>query len=288
MRVATRRDSPCIRRSLRPKARATSIMGAGRAAWSASPPSLLPQQPNAERSRHVENHPLPMVRRRSRGSGEVVRIAAARFAHRPRAAERHGQSGRKGRERARRQIHAGGAVLSGAERRYPLRIHACDLVHDRLRRPGRGRPAVECAAGRRHGRAVRLAQGPLRNLMADRAARLAAIARRLRSRQGATRHAGNAADGEARHRKAEGGACRRASAIMEGSDVTQHRIVSSEEWLAARKALLAKEKEFTRLRDRLSAERRGLPWVKIEKPYVFEGPAGKETLGDLFGDKSQL
>ena len=68
----------------------------------------------------------------------------------------------------------------------------------------------------------------------------------------------------------------------------QHAIVSQDEWLAARKALLAKEKEFTKARDALSAERRALPWVKVEKPYVFEGPAGKETLADLFGGKSQL
>lgn len=68
----------------------------------------------------------------------------------------------------------------------------------------------------------------------------------------------------------------------------QHPIVSREEWLAARKVLLAKEKEFTRLRDRLSAERRALPWVKVEKAYVFDGPDGRETLADLFGGHSQL
>jgi len=68
----------------------------------------------------------------------------------------------------------------------------------------------------------------------------------------------------------------------------QHRIVSQDDWLVARKALLTKEKEFTRLRDQLSAERRALPRVKIEKPYVFEGPAGKETLADLFAGHSQL
>src|SRR5437588_12189142 len=67
-----------------------------------------------------------------------------------------------------------------------------------------------------------------------------------------------------------------------------HRIVSREEWLAARKAHLAKEKELTRLRDQLSAERRDLPWVKVEKPYVFDGPQGKETLADLFDGRSQL
>jgi predicted dithiol-disulfide oxidoreductase (DUF899 family) len=68
----------------------------------------------------------------------------------------------------------------------------------------------------------------------------------------------------------------------------QHKIVSSSEWLAARKALLIQEKEFTKKRDALSAARRSLPWVKVEKTYVFEGPAGKITLADLFNGKSQL
>lgn len=69
----------------------------------------------------------------------------------------------------------------------------------------------------------------------------------------------------------------------------QHnRTVSRDEWLAARKSHLAKEKEFTRLRDQLSAERRALPWVGVEKPYIFEGPQGKETLADLFAGRSQL
>ena len=54
-----------------------------------------------------------------------------------------------------------------------------------------------------------------------------------------------------------------------------HKIVSGTEWLAARKALLAKEKELTRLRDDLSRQRRELPWVKVEKTYVFDGPSGK-------------
>ena len=68
----------------------------------------------------------------------------------------------------------------------------------------------------------------------------------------------------------------------------QHQVVSQEEWLAARKQLLSREKEFTRLRDELSAERRELPWVKVEKQYVFDGPDGKETLADLFDGRSQL
>jgi predicted dithiol-disulfide oxidoreductase (DUF899 family) len=67
-----------------------------------------------------------------------------------------------------------------------------------------------------------------------------------------------------------------------------HIVVSQGEWLAARKALLAKEKEFSKQRDALSAERRSLPWVKVEKNYVFEGPGGKETLADLFAGKTQL
>src|SRR3989441_11629713 len=67
-----------------------------------------------------------------------------------------------------------------------------------------------------------------------------------------------------------------------------HKVVSEQEWLAARKAHLAKEKEFTRARDELSRQRRALPWVKVEKPYVFDGPRGKETLADLFDGRSQL
>ena len=68
----------------------------------------------------------------------------------------------------------------------------------------------------------------------------------------------------------------------------QHAIVSPDEWLAARKALLAREKEFSKARDALSAARRELPWVKVKKSYVFDSPAGEETLADLFGGKSQL
>ncbi len=68
----------------------------------------------------------------------------------------------------------------------------------------------------------------------------------------------------------------------------QHAVVSPDEWLAARKRLLAKEKEFTRLRDALTAERFALPWEKVEKTYVFDGPDGPETLADLFAGRSQL
>jgi predicted dithiol-disulfide oxidoreductase (DUF899 family) len=68
----------------------------------------------------------------------------------------------------------------------------------------------------------------------------------------------------------------------------QHQIASRDEWLAARKALLAKEKAFTKARDALSQERRRLPWLKVDKTYVFEGPGGKETLADLFAGCSQL
>ena len=67
-----------------------------------------------------------------------------------------------------------------------------------------------------------------------------------------------------------------------------HKIVSHDEWLAARKAHLAEEKAFTRARDALSRKRRELPWEKVDKAYVFDGPNGKETLADLFGGKSQL
>ncbi|PYT42618.1 MAG: DUF899 domain-containing protein, partial [Acidobacteria bacterium] len=66
------------------------------------------------------------------------------------------------------------------------------------------------------------------------------------------------------------------------------KVVSPAEWLAARKELLKKEKEFSRLRDQLSKKRRELPWEKVEKQYVFDGTKGKETLADLFGGRSQL
>ena len=67
-----------------------------------------------------------------------------------------------------------------------------------------------------------------------------------------------------------------------------HHVVSREEWLLARKELLVKEKEFNRLRDQLSQERRELPWVKVEKEYLFDTPIGKESLSDLFEDQCQL
>jgi predicted dithiol-disulfide oxidoreductase (DUF899 family) len=68
----------------------------------------------------------------------------------------------------------------------------------------------------------------------------------------------------------------------------QHAVVSQSEWLSARKELLAKEKEFTKARDALSAARRALPWVKVDKNHVFDGPAGKQTLAELFDGRSQL
>jgi predicted dithiol-disulfide oxidoreductase (DUF899 family) len=67
-----------------------------------------------------------------------------------------------------------------------------------------------------------------------------------------------------------------------------HKIVSQDEWISARKQFLAEEKEFTRLRDQLDQQRRDLPWVRVEKEYVFEGPRGKQTLADLFDGRSQL
>jgi predicted dithiol-disulfide oxidoreductase (DUF899 family) len=70
--------------------------------------------------------------------------------------------------------------------------------------------------------------------------------------------------------------------------MARHTVVSRKEWLTARKALLSKEKTFTRLRDQLSKERRQLPWVKVDKDYVFDGPRGKETLSELFDGRSQL
>ena len=72
------------------------------------------------------------------------------------------------------------------------------------------------------------------------------------------------------------------------TEIQNHKVVSPQEWLANRRELLKKEKEFTRLRDELSQQRRELPWEKVDKQYVFEGAGGKETLADLFDGKSQL
>jgi len=66
------------------------------------------------------------------------------------------------------------------------------------------------------------------------------------------------------------------------------KVVSRDEWLAARKALLSQEKEFTKARDEVSRRRRDLPWVKVDKNYVFDTPKGKRSLADLFEGRSQL
>src|SRR5260370_803075 len=75
---------------------------------------------------------------------------------------------------------------------------------------------------------------------------------------------------------------------MSTSTIENPKVVSQAEWLVARKQLLAKEKNLTRERDAIAAERRSLPWVKVDKDYVFDSPNGKKTLSDLFEGKSQL
>ena len=67
-----------------------------------------------------------------------------------------------------------------------------------------------------------------------------------------------------------------------------HKVVSHDQWIAARKAYLAEEKAFSKARDELARKRRELPWEKVEKNYVFDTPSGKQSLADLFGDNSQL
>lgn len=67
-----------------------------------------------------------------------------------------------------------------------------------------------------------------------------------------------------------------------------HPVVTRDEWIDARKRHLAREKEFTRLRDELSAERRALPWVRVETEYTFDTPDGRQTLSELFAGRSQL
>jgi predicted dithiol-disulfide oxidoreductase (DUF899 family) len=73
-----------------------------------------------------------------------------------------------------------------------------------------------------------------------------------------------------------------------GATMIDHTIVSHEEWIAARQRLLAKEKDFLRLRDQLTQERRELPWERVGKPYAFESINGRQTLADLFDGRSQL
>jgi predicted dithiol-disulfide oxidoreductase (DUF899 family) len=80
----------------------------------------------------------------------------------------------------------------------------------------------------------------------------------------------------------------RGEPIMNERTVENPKVVSEAEWIAARKELLVKEKKLTRQRDELAAERQKLPWVKVDKKYVFETAGGKKTLPELFGGKSQL
>jgi predicted dithiol-disulfide oxidoreductase (DUF899 family) len=75
---------------------------------------------------------------------------------------------------------------------------------------------------------------------------------------------------------------------MTQSTMEVPRVVSQEEWLKARQELLAKEKQLTQESDALAIERRKLPWVKVDKPYVFDTPGGKKTLAELFDGRSQL
>jgi predicted dithiol-disulfide oxidoreductase (DUF899 family) len=76
--------------------------------------------------------------------------------------------------------------------------------------------------------------------------------------------------------------------VASSAGVQGHEVVSPTEWIASRKELLQKEKEFTRLRDELSRQRRELPWEKVEREYVFDGPNGEVSLAELFGGRSQL
>jgi predicted dithiol-disulfide oxidoreductase (DUF899 family) len=74
----------------------------------------------------------------------------------------------------------------------------------------------------------------------------------------------------------------------DASEMNRSRIVSPQEWEAARQQLLVKEKELTRARDALAAERRRMPWLAVEKAYEFDGPRGKASLLDLFDGRRQL
>lgn len=75
---------------------------------------------------------------------------------------------------------------------------------------------------------------------------------------------------------------------MNTAELTRHPVVTRDRWVAERRALLAREKEMTRLRDTIARERRALPWVRIDTPYVFDTPDGPRTLAELFGGRRQL
>jgi predicted dithiol-disulfide oxidoreductase (DUF899 family) len=79
-----------------------------------------------------------------------------------------------------------------------------------------------------------------------------------------------------------------ATATTGVSQVSKHRIVTRDEWVVARKALLAREKELTRLRDQIAGERRALPWVRMDTNYVFDAPEGRRALAELFEGRRQL
>jgi predicted dithiol-disulfide oxidoreductase (DUF899 family) len=70
--------------------------------------------------------------------------------------------------------------------------------------------------------------------------------------------------------------------------MTKHQVVSEQQWIEARRVLLAKEKQLTRQHDELARERREMPWVRVDKKYVFDSPGGKVSLADLFAGRSQL
>ena len=72
------------------------------------------------------------------------------------------------------------------------------------------------------------------------------------------------------------------------ASTASHTVVARDQWLAERKTLLAQEKELTRLRDQVARERRALPWVHVEKNYVFDTAEGRRSLADLFGGRRQL
>jgi len=92
--------------------------------------------------------------------------------------------------------------------------------------------------------------------------------------------------GSASGRRGSAGAKRTMPATK--PEIEQHQVVPHDEWIAARKEFLIKEKEFTRLRDEISRQRRALPWEKVDAAYSLEGPSGKLQLSDLFGGRSQL
>ncbi|CAA9307879.1 MAG: 3-demethylubiquinone-9 3-methyltransferase, partial [uncultured Frankineae bacterium] len=154
------------------------------------------------------HRPQPVVRHRGRAGRAVLRLGVPELAHRQHGAVPRGLA-RPGRDRHDRRVRAGRPALRGHQRRTAVPLHGGGVVLDHLPDAGGGRPLLAGADRGRPGVAVRVAQGPLRPVLAGRPGRHGRDLRRPRPRAGAARRPGDARDEEARPGSAAGGSRRR-------------------------------------------------------------------------------